>query len=153
VDRSQAAWWLWAIGTVLIVLSWFKVVTPTIGWCGFAIAVSGSVMGWGLRPPKADPKRVEMNQFIDRRIEVLRVMDRPALSSLVNSSDDVEINGLPAKLNVFREPADEDQMRIIVQGYRPSATGISALVIARGFLADSGGYVRELRDDELYEYT
>ena len=134
-------------------LSWFNVVTPTIGWCGFGLAMIGSVMGWGLSPPKADTKSQEMMQLIDRRIAVLRVMDRAALLLLTDSSDDIEIDGLPAKLNVFRDTSEDGQSRIVVQGYRPSATGISALVIARGFLANSGGYVRELRDDELYEYT
>jgi hypothetical protein len=154
LDRKQAAWWLWAIGTILIVLSWIDVVTPTVGWCGFAIGMAGSVMGWGLRPPLADQRRhVEMKNLIDQRITILRMMDRDALLSLSDSSDDIEIDGLPGKLNVFRESDEQSQTRIIVQGIRPSATGISALVIARGFLANSGGYARELRDDELYEYT
>jgi hypothetical protein len=39
---------------VLIALSWFDVVSTPIGWCGFVIGMVGSVIGWGIRPPKAD---------------------------------------------------------------------------------------------------
>ncbi|HEU4835049.1 MAG TPA: hypothetical protein VFS90_11560 [Pyrinomonadaceae bacterium] len=51
MNRNQIAWYFWAIGTVLIVLSWVGVVSTTVGWGGFAIALVGSVISWGLRPP------------------------------------------------------------------------------------------------------
>ena len=53
MKRNKIAWWLWAIGTVLIALSWFDVVSVAVGWCGFAIGMTGSVMGWGIRPPQS----------------------------------------------------------------------------------------------------
>jgi len=56
MNRNQIAWWLWAIGTVLIVLSWLDVVGPTVGWVGFGIGLAGSVVGWGLRPPSSNPQ-------------------------------------------------------------------------------------------------
>jgi hypothetical protein len=52
MDRQKIAWWLWAAGTAIIVLSWVNVVSPLIGWGGFAIALTGSILSWGLRPPK-----------------------------------------------------------------------------------------------------
>ncbi len=55
MKRNQIAWWLWAVGTVLIVLSWTHVVGTTIGWCGFGIGLVGSCLGWGLRPPAGSP--------------------------------------------------------------------------------------------------
>jgi heme/copper-type cytochrome/quinol oxidase subunit 1 len=55
MKRNQISWWLWAVGTVLIALSWFDVVSTTIGWCGFGIGIVGSVLGWGLRPPQSAP--------------------------------------------------------------------------------------------------
>ena len=55
MNRHKISWWLWAAGSVLIVLSWFDVVSPTIGWCGFGIGMVGSVLGWGLRPPQSAP--------------------------------------------------------------------------------------------------
>ena len=53
MTRHQTAWWLWAVGTALIVLSWVNVVTATIGWCGFGIGLAGSVLGWGMMPPQS----------------------------------------------------------------------------------------------------
>jgi len=55
MSRHQKAWWLWAVGTVLIVLSWFHVVTNTVGWIGFGIGLAGSIMSWGARPPRSVP--------------------------------------------------------------------------------------------------
>ena len=52
MNRQKLAWWLWACGTVLIVLSWFGIVSYTVGWIGFAIGIVGSVIGWGLVPPQ-----------------------------------------------------------------------------------------------------
>src|SRR6267378_3048301 len=54
MKRNQIAWWLWAGGTVLIVLSWLKVVSATVGWIGFAIGLVGSVTSWGVRPPRGE---------------------------------------------------------------------------------------------------
>ena len=51
MSRIQIAWLCWAIGTILVVLSWFGVVSYTIGWCGFALGLVGSVISCGLRPP------------------------------------------------------------------------------------------------------
>lgn len=55
MERNQIAWWLWAIGTILIVMSWFGVVSYNVGWLGFAVALVGSVISWGLRPPRSEP--------------------------------------------------------------------------------------------------
>ena len=54
MTRNQIAWWLWAGGTVLIVLTWMEVVSPTVGWLGFGIGLIGSVLSWGVRPPRGD---------------------------------------------------------------------------------------------------
>jgi len=53
MKRNQIAWWLWAIGTVLVVLSWMGIVSVTVGWGGFAIGLVGSAISWGLRPPSS----------------------------------------------------------------------------------------------------
>ena len=54
MTRNQIAWWMWAAGTILIVLSWFDVVSNSVGWFGFLIGLAGSVISWGLRPPAAE---------------------------------------------------------------------------------------------------
>ena len=51
MNRQQISWWLWVVGTVLIALSWFNVVSTTIGWGGFLIGMVGSMSSWGVRPP------------------------------------------------------------------------------------------------------
>jgi hypothetical protein len=60
--KRQLAWWLWVVGTVLIVLSWFQIVTPQVGWVGFAIGMCGSVLGWGIRPPRSTRPPVDTNR-------------------------------------------------------------------------------------------
>ncbi len=71
MKRYQIAWYLWAVGSVLIVLSWFQVVSIAIGWCGFGIGMVGSVIGWGLRPPhggpQAEPPKTENKHSDDVR--------------------------------------------------------------------------------------
>jgi len=51
MKRNQMAWWLWAVGIVLITLNWAGVVNSTVGWFGFGLGMAGSCIGWGLRPP------------------------------------------------------------------------------------------------------
>lgn len=55
MNRHRIAWYLWAVGTVLIVLCWLSVVSNTVGWTGFGIALTGTVLSWGLRPPGVTP--------------------------------------------------------------------------------------------------
>ncbi|MBB6050875.1 hypothetical protein [Armatimonas rosea] len=52
MSKQKLAWYLWAIGTVLIVLSWFNIVPYNIGWVGFVLGLAGSILSWGLRPPR-----------------------------------------------------------------------------------------------------
>jgi hypothetical protein len=54
MNRNQIAWWCWAIGTILVLLSWFGVVSFTVGWCGFVLGLVGSAISWGLRPPSGE---------------------------------------------------------------------------------------------------
>ena len=36
-------WVLWIGGTILIVASWGDIVTPTVGWIGFGVALAGTL--------------------------------------------------------------------------------------------------------------
>src|SRR5690348_8969151 len=51
--RRRTAWCLWILGTALIVLNWIGVVSAEIGWCGFAVAISGTVLSLS-RTQKSD---------------------------------------------------------------------------------------------------
>lgn len=53
MNRNQIAWWLWAIGTILVVMSWTGGVSTNVGWCGFALGLVGSFISWGPRPPSS----------------------------------------------------------------------------------------------------
>jgi hypothetical protein len=44
-------------GTILIALSWLRVVPYTVGMIGFGIALVGCVIGWGLFPPKREKRK------------------------------------------------------------------------------------------------
>jgi len=70
MKRNKIAWYLWAVGTVLIVLSWFQIVSTTVGWCGFFIGLIGSAMSWGLRPPRDNvppqPPKADTEKKIER---------------------------------------------------------------------------------------
>jgi hypothetical protein len=48
-------WAMWIGGTILIVASWANVVTPTIGWIGFGVALIGTLLSFGAQqrsPPQ-----------------------------------------------------------------------------------------------------
>jgi hypothetical protein len=38
----RVLWGMWWAGTALIILSWFNVVSNTVGWIGFAVALASS---------------------------------------------------------------------------------------------------------------
>jgi hypothetical protein len=46
---DQVIWGVWWVGTILIVLSWFSVVSHTLGWIGFAAALASAVVSVILR--------------------------------------------------------------------------------------------------------
>jgi hypothetical protein len=37
-------WLLWIGGTILIIASWGEIVTPAIGWIGFGVALTGTLL-------------------------------------------------------------------------------------------------------------
>jgi len=55
VTRYHFAWMLWIVGTIIIVGSWTHLVTPQVGWCGFAVALFGTVLSFGGSRAPASP--------------------------------------------------------------------------------------------------
>jgi hypothetical protein len=49
--KQKVAWGLWVGGCAFVVLSWFGIVSTTVGWCGFAIGLAGSALAWAFVPP------------------------------------------------------------------------------------------------------
>ncbi len=41
MTTKDLSWPLWIVGTVLVVLSWLRVVSYTVGWIGFGIVMLG----------------------------------------------------------------------------------------------------------------
>ena len=70
---------MWAVGTFLIVLSWFSVVSATVGWVGFGVGLAGSVISWGVRPPRVQrqqespPARPPDIAGLRRQLEKLKI--------------------------------------------------------------------------------
>jgi hypothetical protein len=48
-------WVLWICGTVVIVASWLDIVTPTVGWVGFGIALAGTLLSFGAHQQRQQP--------------------------------------------------------------------------------------------------
>jgi len=61
VGLAQACWVGWWTGTILIVLSWIDVVSATVGWIGFALALASTglnvVVGKYWRFPREGGRR------------------------------------------------------------------------------------------------
>jgi hypothetical protein len=56
MTKNRFAWWLWAVATTLILLSWIGAVPLVIGWVAFGLGILASIMSWGLRPPRKPPR-------------------------------------------------------------------------------------------------
>jgi hypothetical protein len=52
---QKVSWGFWTAGTLVIVLSWFRVVSHEVGWIGFGVALLGSVLSWFGPKPRAQP--------------------------------------------------------------------------------------------------
>ena len=46
MDLYKLAWFVWIVGTILIVMSWNGTVSPTTGWVGFGIALVGVLLSF-----------------------------------------------------------------------------------------------------------
>ena len=77
--REYIPYWIWAIGTVLIALSWFGLVSGGVGWGGFAAALIGSIMSFAgvfTKDSKASSERLA--QLARQRSEIDASLERSA---------------------------------------------------------------------------
>jgi hypothetical protein len=56
----QVSWAFWLIGTALIAGSWIDVVSPAVGWIGFAIALVGTAVSYV--PQREDRSAIPLTQ-------------------------------------------------------------------------------------------
>jgi hypothetical protein len=54
-------------------------------------------------------------------------------------------------LTVWKDEPKPNQVRIVVQAYRPLILGLGTMT-AKGFIARSSGQIRDLEQRELYEF-
>ncbi len=49
-DISNVAWFAWFVGSALIALGWFRLVTPQVSWAGFYISGAAALVMWTRYP-------------------------------------------------------------------------------------------------------
>jgi hypothetical protein len=56
-------WGMWIGGTILIVASWVDIVSPTVGWVGFGVALLGTLLSFVAqqRRQQIQPRAPEIN--------------------------------------------------------------------------------------------
>ena len=52
------AWMLWFAGVGIILGSWLDLVSPVVGWIGFAVALAGTALG------RVESRRSPASQFV-----------------------------------------------------------------------------------------
>ena len=69
MNIDRILWGIWWIGTILIICSWFDIVSPTVGWIGFGAGCASSLVSviiskyWRI-PPKAN-EVIDTGEFIN----------------------------------------------------------------------------------------
>jgi hypothetical protein len=51
----KIAWYLWLIGTAIVVASWLDLVEPRVGWVGWCVALVGTILSVGGSRAPAEP--------------------------------------------------------------------------------------------------
>lgn len=96
--------------------------------------------------------RAIVKWIVESKLDTLRALSNAELSDLPGTSDDMFLDGRAGKLHVYRDYLAGSH-RIIVQAYLKSLSGFGAIVIPSGFLIDGNGARRDLREDEMYDFT
>ncbi len=92
--------------------------------------------------------------LVDDRLGELRDRSAAELRLLPPSSTDVvHLDGKDIKLTVYHDNLENDFHRIVVQGVRERWGGITAKVVAQGFVITTDGVKRTLEAAELYDFT
>lgn len=97
---------------------------------------------------------MDIGSFVDRKLVELKGKPLDFLRGLEPCQvEPIPISGRrSAKLAVWKDEISPGTTRVVVQGYRPYFLGVGKMM-AKGFAVDSSGTVRDLAQDELYEFT
>src|SRR5262245_25902890 len=48
-NARKACRFVWSMGTAVVILSWFRIVAPEVGWAGFAASMAAWLVSLGLK--------------------------------------------------------------------------------------------------------
>jgi len=97
---------------------------------------------------------MDIGAFVDRKLVELK--GKP--SDVLRSLEPCQVESIPisgkrsAKLAVWKDEISPGTTRVVVQGYRPYLLGVGRMTV-KGFTVDFSGAVRDLAQDQLYEFT
>lgn len=66
MNKTRIIWIIWWIGTIIIVFSWFKIVSNTIGWVGFGLACTASLVSVIFNRCWRVPAKAEESVLVDK---------------------------------------------------------------------------------------
>lgn len=94
-----------------------------------------------------------MKALLDSRLDELRKKSFAELADLPASQSEPAMLGTKrVTVTVWTDRTGSHELRVVVQAYRHWALGLGRMA-AQGFSIDSAGAIRDLRPDELYEFT
>lgn len=93
-----------------------------------------------------------MKKLVDSRIRALKGKTFLELLQLPAYQDEKAKEGRTALTLATWKEASEDEVKVIVQGYRYLFLGIGRME-AKGFVMDQAGRARDLSNEEIYEFT
>lgn len=97
---------------------------------------------------------MDIRNLVDEKMAELKAQP----SNVLRKLEPYRVETIPvskrrvAKLAIWREEAASGETKVIVQCYRPYLLGIGRMMV-RGFVIDGSGAVRDLQQDQLYEFT
>ena len=93
-----------------------------------------------------------MNNVISPRLRELKQQSFAELSRLADyQGERVRMGGKSFTLSVWKDSISDHEVRVVVQAYRPWVLGIGRMA-AQGFVIDRSGAIRDLKNEELYDF-
>lgn len=106
--------------------------------------------------PRSGRKRLRiesMETLVNGRMAELQKKSTAEIQQLPYvSTEDIQLDGRKITLSVYHDQVD-GMHRVVVQSFRERWCGITAKVIAKGFLIADDGTRRALTPAELYDFT
>lgn len=93
-----------------------------------------------------------MNDVIRSRLQDLKRRPFDEIAQLKDyQSERTRLEGKPLTLSVWKDAISDHELRVVVQAYRHWFLGIGRMA-AQGFVIDRSGSVRDLSNEELYDF-